>query len=171
VDLDAALRQGKVGRRHRGRLVTMLAQHPIGEPLQAWYVRLGPELSMRGAGALVRASAAVAVADVGPAGERVHVAPWYDIADVSTRPPHPPGMPSLVLSDRHGGELVLFHTEPAEIAAVLAQHLVHARSPEPAGGAGPADLVGQLAELASLRDRGALTEAEFTAAKQRLLGT
>jgi len=37
--------------------------------------------------------------------------------------------------------------------------------------AGPPDVAGQLAKLAELKDRGVLTESEFQAQKQKLLGT
>jgi len=57
----------------------------------------------------------------------------------------------------------------AEAMRARAQAAQGGRSaPGPAGGA-PEDLVDKLEKLADLRDRGALTEAEFEAQKQRLL--
>jgi hypothetical protein len=48
----------------------------------------------------------------------------------------------------------------------------YAEAPPPAA-APPAgqDLTGQLAELAKLKEQGVLSDAEFAAAKQKLLGT
>jgi hypothetical protein len=39
------------------------------------------------------------------------------------------------------------------------------------GAAAPADTADQIAKLADLRDRGALTESEFQAEKKKVLGT
>lgn len=50
------------------------------------------------------------------------------------------------------------------------QHAVPAPPPAPATPAGP-DVAGQLAELAKLKEQGALTDEEFEAAKRKLLGT
>jgi hypothetical protein len=46
-------------------------------------------------------------------------------------------------------------------------------APPPAAAAPPPgqDLTGQLAELAKLKEQGVLSDAEFAAAKQKLLGT
>lgn len=44
-------------------------------------------------------------------------------------------------------------------------------APAPAAAGGGPDLVGQLSQLAQLRDAGVVSEAEFGAAKARLLGT
>lgn len=53
---------------------------------------------------------------------------------------------------------------PAQTAPVQA---APAQPPAPAGGG---DLVAELSKLAELREAGVLSEDEFTAAKQRLLG-
>jgi hypothetical protein len=42
-------------------------------------------------------------------------------------------------------------------------------SDEPAGSQATSDVVGELAKLADLKTQGLLTDAEFTAAKQKLL--
>ncbi|MEP9362920.1 SHOCT domain-containing protein [Nocardioides sp. CN2-186] len=54
--------------------------------------------------------------------------------------------------------------------AAGAQQAAPAPAPPPAPAAGGDDLVSKLGELAQLHQQGVLTDAEFTAAKQRLLG-
>jgi hypothetical protein len=58
--------------------------------------------------------------------------------------------------------------------AKLRELVAAAHTPAPAsadGGASPASIADELAKLASLRDSGVLSDAEFDAAKKRLLGT
>ena len=45
------------------------------------------------------------------------------------------------------------------------------QEPPPAAGGGEVDMIEQLKELASLKDQGILTEAEFAGQKAKLLGT
>jgi Short C-terminal domain len=47
----------------------------------------------------------------------------------------------------------------------------YAEGPPPAAPPAGQDLTGQLAELAKLKEQGVLSDAEFAAAKQKLLGT
>lgn len=54
-------------------------------------------------------------------------------------------------------------------AQAAAPQPVYQQPPAPAAPAGGTDLVGELHKLASLRDSGMLSEAEFAAAKGRLL--
>src|SRR5215510_8862327 len=59
----------------------------------------------------------------------------------------------------------------AQMAALQAQQ-VQAATPAPAAPAGGGtDLLAQLQQLAQLKEAGALTDAEFAAAKAKLLGT
>jgi len=60
----------------------------------------------------------------------------------------------------------------AEMAALQAQQAQAALpAAPPAQGGGAPDLLAQLQQLAQLKDAGALTDAEFQAAKTKLLGT
>jgi len=58
---------------------------------------------------------------------------------------------------------------PAPAAAAPAAAAVAAPAAAAGGGAGGGDMVSQLKELASLKDAGALNDAEFETAKQKLL--
>jgi hypothetical protein len=58
-----------------------------------------------------------------------------------------------------------------EAEAATAQQPAAAPPPPPAAAPPADDTIEQLTKLAGLRDAGALTDAEFTAAKQKLLGT
>ena len=53
----------------------------------------------------------------------------------------------------------------------MAQQPAAAAPPPPAAAPPADDTIEQLTKLAGLRDAGVLTDAEFTAAKQKLLGT
>lgn len=57
----------------------------------------------------------------------------------------------------------------AQMAAMQAQNIQAAIPPAPAETGGD-DLLAKLQQLAALKDAGALTDAEFTAAKAKLLG-
>jgi hypothetical protein len=57
----------------------------------------------------------------------------------------------------------------AQMAAMQAQNIQAAIPPAPAGTGGD-DLLAKIQQLAALKEAGALTDAEFTAAKAKLLG-
>jgi hypothetical protein len=60
----------------------------------------------------------------------------------------------------------------AQMAALQAQQVQAAAAPAPAARAGGGtDLLAQLQQLAQLKEAGALNDAEFAAAKAKLLGT
>src|SRR5215207_3204701 len=58
----------------------------------------------------------------------------------------------------------------AQMAALQAQQVQAAAAPAPAAGGGT-DLLAQLQQLAQLKEAGALSDAEFAAAKAKLLGS
>jgi putative oligomerization/nucleic acid binding protein len=61
------------------------------------------------------------------------------------------------------------YNSPAQPSAGYAQE--PAPPPPPAPAAPPADPIAQLKELATLREQGVLTDAEFAAQKAKILGT
>lgn len=60
--------------------------------------------------------------------------------------------------------------EAAQYEAAQQQAAEPVTSPAPASATAPVDLVAELQELGDLQTRGLLTDAEFAAAKTRLLG-
>ncbi|MGG7507670.1 SHOCT domain-containing protein [Plantibacter sp. YIM 135249] len=60
--------------------------------------------------------------------------------------------------------------QSTQYAEATAPQPVAAAAPTAAGGSGGATMVDEIQRLATLHQQGALTDAEFEAAKQRLLG-
>ncbi|GAA4911391.1 tRNA (guanine-N(7)-)-methyltransferase [Stackebrandtia albiflava] len=92
---------------------------------------------------------------------------WYDPTSPQDSTRVSVGEPQWSMVGRSRDQV---HTRLRELLPVPEDHRPEPASDEEDGATGPVDLAGQLDRLAALHRRGDLTDAEFSAAKRRLLG-